>query len=108
LYASDLITLRGGQDARHLERKRLKPGDRLADGTIWTGNSKLDGLKKVSENLQLKIAQLQEQFQKVLEQIQELESVVVDDGEINPPVSPRKPKKTAKVSEPESELGDAA
>ena len=98
LYARDLISL-NGVDPRG-ERKRLKPGDRLADGTIWTGNSKLDGLNRVAADLKAKIVELQNKLQQVEAQILELSPKAIDDSELNPPSpSSSGKKKTAKAAE---------
>ena len=101
LYARDLISL-SGRDPRG-ERKRLKPGDRLADGTIWTGNTRLDGLRRVATDLKTKIVELQNKLQEVEAQI--LQLAPIDDSELNPPsvssLNKKKPttSKTAQASE---------
>lgn len=101
LYARDLISL-NGVDPRG-ERKRLKPGDRLADGTIWTGNSRLDGLNRVAADLKAKIVELQNKLQGVEAQILELSPKAIDDSELNPPPSSssgkKKAAKAAEISE---------
>lgn len=99
LYARDIITLRGGKDARGQERKRLQPGDRLADGTLWTGNTRLDGLKKVAANLKSKIDNLQAELEKVMADIAKLEPIAIDESEVNPPSPRKKPKRQEESQE---------
>lgn len=58
-YASTM-TNRGGP-----ERKRLKPGDKMADGRIWTGSYKTAVLLQKKEKLESQIAALQAELQEV-------------------------------------------
>ena len=77
IYGSDLAMTRFGTDARGMERKKLKPGDRLADGTIWSGNTKLDGLKQAVSETKGQIESLQAQLAELEAEIAALEPAVL-------------------------------
>lgn len=67
-YGNDLMTMTG-PIGRRRRRTGLKPGQRLADGTIYTGNILLDSLEQTKEGLQSKIDVLQRQLEEVEAQI---------------------------------------
>jgi chromosome segregation ATPase len=54
-------------------RKRIQPGDRLADGTIYSGEAKLEALKKTAAALDQQIQQLMTQLAEVEKGIKALE-----------------------------------
>ena len=75
-YAGDLLTMRGPAGQR--QRRRLQPGMRLADGTIYTGNSQIAGLEARAVELQEKIAKSQQELAATMEKIKELKGPVQD------------------------------
>jgi len=75
-YAGDLLTMRGPAGQRI--RRRLQPGMRLADGTIYTGNSQIAGLEARAVELQEKIAKFEQELAATMEKIKELKGSVQD------------------------------
>ena len=75
-YAGDLLTMRGPAGQRI--RRRLQPGMRLADGTVYTGNSQIAGLEARAVELQEKIAKFEQELAATMEKIKELKGPVQD------------------------------
>ena len=75
-YAGDLMTMRGPTGQR--QRRRLQVGMRLADGTIYTGESQIAGLEARAAELKEKIAQFEQELVTTIEKIRELKGPVQD------------------------------
>ena len=75
-YATSLMTLRGPNDNR--KRRRLQPGMRLADGTVWTGDSQVAGMEKAAEDLEKQILALQLKLADTYQKIKDIKGVTED------------------------------
>jgi outer membrane biosynthesis protein TonB len=85
-------------------RKRLKPGDRLADGTIYTGDFQVQNLKARQETLEAQIDALQSELAAIEQQLAELEEPEeVEPGTEQPPEPEAEPEPESEKPIPEPE-----
>ncbi len=47
------------------DKKRLEPGDRLADGTVWEGSGHIDRLKARQAQLEQQVSGLQQELMQI-------------------------------------------
>jgi len=93
-YMGGSSTFLGRQGPR--ERKFVKPGDRMPNGKIWTGDGRLNSLISTKGHLERQIGDLQVKLQKVYADIFKLERDMVKAGVLTPELAT-----TIDVPEPE-------
>ncbi len=82
-----IMSLKGPTDDPSRQRRRLKPGMRLTDGTIYSGNTRLDAITTEEAAIQAQIDELRGQLARLKQERSELEAEMAPE-----PVEESKPK----------------